>query len=443
MRLPLAIFLLLPATLAVGSGAQVPSTGRPEVPGVSSVRLLRVDSLFLRAVSDHAITGAVVTVVRDDKTIYTTTFGHIDGDTKRPMTPETMFRLASMTKPITVVAALILYEEGRFLLSDPVSKYLPEFRNMRVISDSASAGATSQSVSSRPARARLLVRQLFNHTAGFTYGVFGQRPLAQLYDDNELYEGLVAQNRTIGEAVKTLATLPLLFEPGERFQYGLSNDVLGRLVEVVSGKTLEAFTRERIFLPLGMTNTYFFPPDEKLARIADYWPPQALDSARKFVTVGNARYTPAAQYFRGPRTFFAGGAGVVSTVADYVRFARMLLNGGELDSVRILSPTTVGLMTTNSLGENSSVIAPDLFGDQYGMGVGIRSRRGRIGELESNGTFMWAGASHHHFWVDPCERLIGVVMTQKVPPSGQAPLLAFRTAVYQTLTTTRFTRSAC
>jgi CubicO group peptidase (beta-lactamase class C family) len=251
-----------------------------------------------------------------------------------------------------------------------------------------------------------------------------------MYNKARIIEGNTVAAETVGDAVKRLAQIPLLFHPGEQWQYGFSIDVLGYLVEVLSEFTLEEFFRVKIFQPLKMSDSYFYPPDRKLERVVDYYFPAPEYSGIE-AEVGVMRYTPKKEYFDGPRTYFAGGAGLITTVVDYWRFAQMLLNGGSLEGVRVLSPRTVDLMTSNTIGNKDIFISG--YGDKMGLAAGIRAYHGRVGELESNGSFGWGGAYNHIFWVDPEEDLIGIIMTQRVPGKTDDLLSLFKVLTYQSI----------
>ena len=335
--------------------------------------------------------------------------GMMDREAGKPMRPDTMFRICSMTKPITSVAVMMLYEEGRFLLDDPISKYLPEFKNPKVLVKPASGEPYTI-----PATKEITIRDLLRHTSGLTY--HWNADLGPMYESANVASGLAQYDGTIGDSVKRLAGLPLLFNPGERFEYSLGVDVLGRLVEVVSGKPLDEFFRTRIFEPLGMKDTYFYPPENKLDRLAaayTYYDGKGLDRFPDTpVTEGPFSYS--ADYpVRGPKKLFAGGAGLVSTAMDYARFCQMMLDGGKAGNTRLLSRKTVELMTNDQLGK----ISPDqAFG--FGLGFGIGGVRGPLGELGSPGQYDWGGFFYTAFSIDPKEQMIVIFMAQMHPSGG-------------------------
>jgi CubicO group peptidase (beta-lactamase class C family) len=336
-----------------------------------------------------------------------------------------------MTKPITSVAVMMLYEEGHFLLSDPVSKYIPEFKNPRVLAPESGEDSDSTSPATVPAKSEITIRHLLNHTSGITYNWNGK--LGKVYNEAGVTNGFVQTDSTIGEKMKTLAGLPLLHHPGEAFEYGLSVDVLGYLVEVVSGMTFDEFLHKRIFEPLGMKDTHFFIPEEKLSRLAAVYKRTSEGAIERLpeepIVEGTNIYSTSYPY-QGPRSYFSGGAGLSSTTSDYARFLQMMLNGGELDGVRLLSPKTVKLMTSNTIGD---LYSWRWLGDKFGLGFAIRTERGSHGEIESNGTYLWGGFFYTWFWVDPEEEMIYIFMSQLHPAGGLTLNNKFKVLVCQSI----------
>lgn len=398
MRFAPVIVLLalsLACSFAVDVNAQALPSSAPGKVGISAERIVRIDRLLEQYVADGKVAGVVALAARHGKVFYSKSFGMADIEAGKPMQADTMFRICSMSKAITTTAAMILYEEGRFLLSDPVSKYIPEFSGSVVIEPS-STGTTYALV---PAKRDIAIRHLMNHTSGITYGDGLQR---ELYAKAGMTVGLTPTEGSIGEMILRLADLPLISHPGDELHYGMSIDALGYLIEVISGRTLDVFMRERIFEPLGMKDTYFVLPREKLPRLAILY---GKDKGGALV-----RDSVDPEYLC-TQTYFSGGAGLVSTAPDYLRFAQMILNGGELDGVRILGKKTVELMSENSIGD---LYAPFRIhsGDKFGYGFGIRTERGEYDELESLGILGWDGAFYTRFWIDPKEDLVAVFMTQ-------------------------------
>lgn len=411
-----AISLLLGSMWATQSPGQVLQKSDPNQVGLSSQRLARIDSVMQQYVDEKKVPGMVVLVARKGKIAYHKSFGKIDIEENMPMGTDAMFRIASMSKPITCTAVMILYEQGRFLLNDPISKYVPEFAKPRVLVPSTSGGPDTF----EPAKREIAVRNLINHTSGITYD---DGPLGKYYKEAGIATGLDPTEMTIGEMVKKLAKLPLISHPGEQEHYGLSVDVLGYLVEVLSGKDLNTFCKEQIFEPLRMNDTCFVLPKEKLPRLARMYRMSKSGQLQKDGTDPN---------FLTRQTFFSGGAGLISTASDYARFAQMILNGGQLDGVRILSRKTVELMTTNSLGD---LYAPFRYntGDKMGYGFGIRTERGQFDELESLGIVGWDGAFFTRFWIDPKEQLIGVFLAQMQNYWSADLATKYRVLVYQAI----------
>ncbi len=386
------IALLLCASLSYG---QAPLVVKPETVGMSAERLGRLDKVLKQYTDEKKIPGSVALIARHGKICYLKTYGMSDIEAGIPTKYDSMYRIASMSKAITSTAVMMLYEEGKFLLNDPVSKFIPEFKDMKVIVPDS----TGKSYTLVPAKGPITIRHLLNHTSGITYGGGLQ---TDFYKNAGMTVGLTPTNGTIGEMIRKLGGLPLISQPGEQFQYGMSIDVLGYLVEVVSGMPFDTFMETRIFKPLGMKDTCFILPKEKLPRLARLY---RLNSSG--VLIKDA-VDPS---YLCTQTYFSGGAGLVSTAPDYLKFAQMILNGGKSNGVRYLSRKTVELMTTNSIGDLYAAFRITS-GDKFGYGFGIRTERGVYDELESLGIVGWDGAFHTRCWIDPKEDLIGVFMIQ-------------------------------
>ncbi len=401
------LFLLTPAP----AEAQLAPTAEPATAGMSAERLSRISETLSPYVADEKIAGLMTMVYRKGEVVHHETYGQRDRQTNAPMTKNTLFRIYSMTKPITTVAALMLYEEGHFQLDDPVAQYLPAFKDVTVYDTTAGGQPTEV-----PARRPITIRDLMTHTSGLTYGVFGNTPVDSMYTEI----GILDNDRTLAAAVDTLGTLPLLHQPGETWHYSVSTDVLGRLVEVVSGKTLDTFFRTRIFEPLGMDDTMFEVPASEMGRFATNYAAGSDGS----LTVQDRKQDSE---FAAPVTFLSGGGGLVSTMDDYLRFARMLLNEGAIDGTRLLSPKTVDLMTQNHL---DGTYEP---GWGFGLGVQVCTDLAQAQTLGSEGMYGWSGAANTFFFIDPKEELIGMVWTQLFP-HGRYPIgPQFRVGVYQAI----------
>ncbi len=411
MKRKTSMFALICTLLLLSTSlAQEAPIAKPETVGLSSERLQRIAAAVQRDVDDKRIAGAVTLVSRRGQVVWFRAQGMMDREAAKPMRTDAIFRICSMSKPITSVAVMMLYEEGRFLLEDPVSKYLPEFKNPRVLVK-PSTGSTY----TIPASREITIRDLLRHTSGLTY--HWNADIGPLYRDANVAHGLLPYDGTIEDNVKRLATVPLLFSPGERWEYGLNVDVLGRLVEVVSGKPLDEFLRTRIFEPLGMKDTYFYLPPNKLDRLAaayTYYPDKGLDRFPETpITEGATTYSADYPY-RGPRKLFAGGAGLNSTTADYLRFCQMMLDGGKAGSATLLSRKSVELMTHDQLGH----IDPER---GFGLGFGVEGVKAPLSELGTPGEYVWGGFFYTAFSIDPKEQMIVIFMAQ-LHPTGDLTL---------------------
>ena len=402
----LSILALLTLGLATAASAYaVAPIDDPEALGFSSSRLARIVAWQQSQVDAGAFSGAVAAIARNGKVAYLRAVGFRDRAKTIPLQPDAIFWIASMTKPITSVAAMMLVEQGKLDLAAPVSQYLPEFKGTTVAVETRDAATGKTDIAYEPQKRPMIVEDLLRHTAGLIHGV-GNAKVDQLYSKH-LYDkaGVFHRDRSLADVVSELAKLPLAHQPGEVWDYGHSVDVLARVVEVVSGQPFDQFLEASLFKPLGMIDTGFYVPEAKLSRLvdppADNWvgPP---DSVLADVTK--------------PTKLFSGGGGLASTAADYLRFCQMLLNGGELDGVRILSPETIRRMTTNALpsairfaGYLSGRVGP-LAGATWGLGFAVRSDAAWSVVPGSVGSFSWMGASGTYFWVDPTEQLVVVQM---------------------------------
>jgi CubicO group peptidase (beta-lactamase class C family) len=411
--------VMVPAGVCLGQ--ELPAA-RPEAVGLSAERLQRIGATVQRDIDDKRIAGAVTMVVRHGKVAWLQAQGMADREANKTMRTDSMFRICSMTKPVTSVAVMMLYEEGFFLLEDPVSKYLPEFKNAKVYVVPAKGDPYSV-----PAAREITIRDLLRHTSGLTYQ--WNATLGELYQKANVASGLMPYDGTIEDSVKRLAGVPLLFSPGDRWEYGLSTDVLGRLVEVVSGKPLDVFFRERIFDPLGMRDTYFYPPGNKLDRLATAYTYYDGKGLKRFpdTPITEGTFTYSADYpYRGPKKLFSGGGGLVSTVEDYARFCQMFLDQGRAGTTQLLSRKSVELMTHDQLGK----ISPDqTFG--FGLGFGVAGVRSPLPELGSSGELNWGGFFFTSFIVDPKEDMIVIFMAQLHPTGNlsldrEVPALAYQ-----------------
>jgi CubicO group peptidase (beta-lactamase class C family) len=395
----------------------------PAAVGVSPQRLVRLHEGMQRFVDRNEIAGVVTLVSREGRTVDTHATGFQDLESKTPMRTDTLFRIASMTKPITSVAVMMLYEEGKLLLTDPVSKFIPSFKSTQVLE----AGADKPVAPRR----QITIRDLLSHRSGITYGFMNGGAVGSGYRKSGVTDGLTATTMTLAENIDKLAAEPLVAQPGAAFNYSLSTDVLGRVVEVVSGQPFEVFVRERLIKPLKMVDTDFVVPESKWSRLATVYTSDGSGGIRPMKdpeSFGNTVMSPIASY--KTKTYFSGGAGLVSTASDYARFAHMLLNGGALDGVQYLSPKTIELMTANHISDlpPSPILGP---GAGFGLGFRVTTDLAATGTLGSVGRYGWVGIYGTEFWVDPKEKLVAILLVQRYPGSPVAA--AFQPLVYQAL----------
>jgi CubicO group peptidase (beta-lactamase class C family) len=391
---------------------------RPEMVGLSSARLARLAEVMQRYVDDGRLGGAVTLVARGGKVAHLQAYGTLDPATGAAMPTDAIFRIASQTKAVTSVAVMILFEEGKLLIGDPVSKYIPEFASTTVaVPDKSTRGPGYKIVG---AKRPITIRDLLTHSSGISYG---DGPAKELYEAAGLRGWFLADRpEPVGVYIKRLAGLPFDAQPGERFIYGYNTDVLGYLVEVVSGLSLAEFIQKRIAGPLDMKDTHFFLPEDKTGRLAAVY---GIGKSGRAEPVSDPREI---NYVRGPRKCYAGGAGLLSTAEDYARFLLMLQSGGEWGGVHILGPKTVELMTVDHLGPLYT--SP---GNGFGLGFWVTKELGRNGEPGSVGAYGWGGAYHTTYWVDPAEKLVAVFMTQLLPATGSDAQAKFKALVYQSI----------
>ena len=403
----------------------------PAEAGFAKDRLRRIDENFARYVDDGRLKGWLLTVGRHGKLAHVASYGQRDAEAGLPVEADTLWRIYSMSKPITSVAAMMLYEQGAFELTDPVSKFIPSFTDMRVFT-----GGSDQRPVTVPATEPVRVWHLLTHTAGLTYGFHRTTPVDAMYRAAGFDLGL--RPGTLEESCDAWASLPLLFQPGSEWNYSVATDVLGRVVEVASGQSLDEFFAQRIFGPLGMTDTAFYAAPEDLGRLAALYARNIEGKA--------GRFNSMAEEVRKPPTMLSGGGGLVSTAADYNRFLNMLLHradspAGELDGARLLSSRTVAYMGRNHLPGNQDI---EQFGSpinaespQRGVGFGlgfavvIDPAAGKV--VVSDGELSWGGAASTAFWIDPAEELTATFFTQLIPSSAHPIRSQLRQLVYQAL----------
>jgi CubicO group peptidase (beta-lactamase class C family) len=402
---------------------EMPRAKQPEKVGLSSKRLTRLTDALKADIDTGAVPGAVVLVARHGKIACLEALGYRDREAGAVMAPDTIFRIASMTKPFTSVAAMMLAEEGKLLIADPVARYIPEFADLKVAVDSDDAAA--KTLKTEPVRREMTVQDLLRHTSGLTYAHLAGPLVRQAYEA----ANVVDENQSNAEMVAKLGTVPLAYQPGTTWQYGVSTDVLGRVIEVASGMGLDRFIVERICKPLDLVDTDFGPID-------------ATRSAEPQVDPASGKRPPMRETTIRPK-WISGGSALLSTASDYARFCQMLLNGGEFGGTRILSPTTVALMTSNHLrpeirrGPSTAILfgalapTPEL-GLGFGLGFAVRTHKGRNPLPGSIGDFFWSGVSGTYFWIDPKQQLIAILMMQ-APIQRLHYRYLMRTLVYQAI----------
>jgi CubicO group peptidase (beta-lactamase class C family) len=412
----LAIQLLVLSAASVAAAAAL-EAAPPEEVGMSSERLERLSRELQEYVDNDELAGAVVLVARRGKTVFHEAFGERDAEANVKMEEDSIFRIASQTKAIVSTAVMMLQEEGELLISDSVGKYLPEFLETTVAM-ARDDGAYDVVDAERP----ITIRDLLTHTSGFAYG-------AGIAGDQWRDAGIEGwyfadRDEPIAETVARMAKLPAEAQPGEAWVYGYNSDILGALVERVSGQSLDEFLSERILQPLAMTDTHFYLPRAKRDRLAVVYSatPDGIARAGDNGSIGQGAYVD------GPRKSFSGGAGLLATARDYARFLQMLLNGGELDGERILAPKSVELMTVDHLGDVTFAE-----GEGFGLGFYVVEDLGARGEPGSVGEYGWGGAYHSQYWVDPTEELVVVYMTQLIPAGDLDDTGKLRALVYQAI----------
>jgi CubicO group peptidase (beta-lactamase class C family) len=420
-------------TAAVDSPAAV---DKPEDLGLSRERLERIGSFFeARYVRPGLLPGVLTAVARRGQVATVACSGQRELATGAPLTADTIFRIYSMTKPIVSVALMTLYEEGRFQLDDPVARFIPEFADLRVWDD-----GTPLAYRTRYPERPMEVRDLLTHTSGLTYGFMGRHPVDALYRRVGVEGRAVlapmegTPSADLAEMIAKLADLPLQFSPGTRWNYSVATDVCGRLVELLSGQPLDQFLASRIFEPLRMVDTGFLVTAEQAERLAACY---ALTATNPLAPVDPVATSP----YRSAPTFLSGGGGLVSTAADYLRFALMLLNGGELDGARVLGRKTIEYMTTNHLptGGDLASMGQRVFSETtfegigFGLGFSVMLDPARAAVIGSAGEYAWGGAASTMFWVDPREELVGVLLTQLIPSSAYPLRREMKALTYQAL----------
>jgi len=430
LLLPIAILVTLISVAQTGNSdinknkPAVLQPASPESAGFSSERLKRIDENINGWMKDGRLNGCVALIVRNGKIIYHKGFGYDDEEKTKPIRTDNIYRIASQTKAITSVAVMMLYEEGKFLLDDPISKYIPEFTKQQVLDKFNEVDSSYTTV---PAKTEVTIRQLLTHTSGIAYAQIGGKEANAIFAKTTITAGIgVAKGKILADDMKKLGKMPLMHQPGEKFIYGLNTDVLGYLVEIISGMPLDKFLRTRIFEPLGMKDTWFYLPADKQTRLVNLF--EEIDGKlvkAKPVTEQNGVFL--IDYPKTAGTYFSGGAGLSSTALDYAIFLQMLLNGGEYNGKRLLSRHSVRMMTMNQIGDISR--GPN----KFGLGFGITTEKGSSILPTPEGVFEWGGAFATTYWADPEEKIIGIIYRQLWRTTQSEVPNKFKVLVYQAL----------
>jgi CubicO group peptidase (beta-lactamase class C family) len=401
------------------------NTGYPGDISSNIQGLKNIDRLIQRSINDNEIPGAVAIILKNNQILYHKSFGFSDKDSKSLMEKNSIFRIASMTKAITSVGIMMLAEDGKILLSDPVSKYISEFNNPTVIeSIDISSGKILKTI---PASREIQIIDLLTHTSGIGYP-FIPSNLDRSYREGDIFDGLTAKPIILSELIRNLSRQPLLFEPGSSYAYGLNNDVLGYVIEIIAGMTLDSFFKKMIFEPLKMDDTYFYLPEEKESRLVTLYAGNEDKDIKKSDGTESDIYLDNPNYpISGAKTMFSGGAGLSSTAYDYSLFLSMLLNEGKYDEQRLLSQNSVKLMRT-------ALIDTDSDGNSdFGLGFDVITHPKQSNELSSVGSYSWGGAFYTTYWIDPQNKLIGIFMSQVRPYNHLSVATEFKNLVYQSI----------
>ncbi|MBI1390887.1 MAG: serine hydrolase [bacterium] len=412
-----AILVTFIVLFAAAGFAQSLKEIKPERAGMSSERLERIDGVMRSFIDNHELSGVITLITRRGKITQFKAYGYRDLETRAPMEKDCLFRMFSMTKPITCTAVLMLVEEGKILLTDPVSKYLPEFKDMKVLIKEKDGEIITE-----PAQSPITIQELAMHTSGLGYGIPASLSptLSKKFDEANVFD----PRNTIKNAIETIASFPLLHQPGTTWEYGASIDVLARLVEVVSGQPYGGFLKERIFEPLGMTDSGFSAAEKDWDRVARLY--SEVDGELK-------RNMDEEDYYKYG-TLHGGGSGLVSGAMDYARFMQMLANGGELDGVRILSPQSVERMSTNLIRDEKN--NTPWFNDRaqgFGLGVSVVKDPAYLDSLSSVGTWGWSGYASTYFFIDPEKEVAALFMAQFVPANAHQWWQRYTNLVYQAI----------
>lgn len=395
------------------------TSAKPEEAGMSSVRLAKIDQLVNDYINRQWIPGATIFIARNGKIVYHKAYGFSDTENKKPMKKDDIFRIASQTKAITSLAVMMLFEEGKFLLDDPISDYIPEFKNPKILK---SLNWSDTTYATQPATGEITIRQLLTHTSGLDYANIGSQEFSAIYAKAGIPSGIGNHNMELADKMKALAALPLKHNPGENFTYGLNCDVLGYLVEVLSGMSFDQFLKVKIFQPLGMTDTYFYLPKEKHNRLVTLYEANGKGIGKVNHPIFD-NVNP--EYPKLDGKYYSGGAGLSSSIEDYAKFLQLFLNKGEYNGVRLLSRKTVELMLTNQ-------VQPPI-NYPFGLGFGLETEQNDYKSIYSLGSFSWGGAFDTQYWADPKENLVGLIYLNLYNASDHDLKNKFKTLTYQAI----------
>jgi CubicO group peptidase (beta-lactamase class C family) len=418
------LFLLLISTVTFHSYSQANNEVGAEAAGFSSERLKRMDIAMNEWVEKGYMNGGAALIIKDGKIAYHKAIGYNDLDTKEPLQKDGIFRIASQTKAITSVAIMILFDEGKLLLTDPVSQYIPSFKKQSVL---VKFNPADTSYSTVPASREVTIKDLLTHTSGLGYAQIGTKEANAIYAKHDITAGLGVKNKTLLEAMTKLGELPLMHQPGEKFTYGLNNDVLGCVVEIISEMSLDEFFKTRIFEPLGMKDTYFNIPTSKAKRLVNLYTEKSPGVLVK-ADAGMLNSAAASNYPLVPHTYYSGGAGLSSTLYDYGIFLQMLLNNGEYNGKRILGKNTVRMMITNQIEDVNYANS-----NKFGLGFQLVTEKSSGQTPAQVGTFNWGGAFATSYWVDPQEKIVMLFYRQLQARSRNDVVEKFRALTYQAI----------
>lgn len=423
IQMMMMVVVLTTATIAY---TQTLQPAAPASVHFSEERLKRIDKLVQQYIDSGWINGATAIIARKGKIVYHKGLGHDDITQKTQMSRDAIVRIASQTKAITSVAVMMLYEEGKFLLDDPVSKYIPAFRHPTVL---AVFNASDTTYTTVPAKSEITIRHLLTHTSGIHYAQIGNKTFNAIYAKAGIIAGIGVGGLKLAEVMNKLGALPLAHHPGEKFTYGLNTDLLGYLIEVVSGMSLDTFLQTRIFVPLGMKDTYFYLPPEKHRRLATLYTEDENKKLKKAGTTTDINGAINNNYPTMEGTYFSGGGGLSSTAYDYAIFLQMLLNNGVYNGHRILSRNTIRMMTTNQIGDLTLG-----HGNTFGLGFEVVTEKGSAFSPRPTGSYSWGGMFSSSYWVDPKEKIIAQLFLQLYPNSHSDIHEKFKVLTYQALT---------